>query len=375
MKRMLTSICVLAACLAWEAPHAVGQNAQGQAAPAAPAAPAPVPQTVPAGFELIEVGGIEALAMPDDVAWVRTTLEQLPAVERPTTMPADLARRAEAVKQQVAQVLARRLALPDAAPLLTDIETNLIPRLQQAAGADLKFRFLVTTRDQLLKTLAGGWEHPRFRYNRILNDFAYDPGFNFDLENPGQTVLVPVLYDAAADAAAKAGQLTEVAQNVRETSVRTLSSQTQLGVLNYFSRLVAAEGFNELGLARDQSWFAVGVSGVLGAQAAAEVTGISQNDLVRALVIEPQNAPIKAQQINLMVVPEDGQLEPRVVPLYLQAFRRKAIGVTAGILQQAPENALAEVMTQLRQEKPADGEALLALLEEKTGVTLREQQE
>jgi hypothetical protein len=63
-------------------------------------------------------------------------------------------------------------------------------------------------------------------------------------------------------------------------------------------------------------------------------------------------------------------MRPAAVPYYNQALRRKAVSVVATLAQKGGDGALTKVVAALRTKLPADGPALVKMIQETTGVDL-----
>jgi hypothetical protein len=125
-----------------------------------------------------------------------------------------------------------------------------------------------------------------------------------------------------------------------------------------------------LGLKADQAWLALGVTGFLAARYSAPIIGVQQDELIAAMTADRRRNTIRAATIDLLHPTPASNLREQYVPLYLDAMRRKSTLVVQDWVAQAGDDAIPKTLAALRQTKPADGPALLKLIQQTTGVDL-----
>lgn len=346
-------------------------------APATVAATAPATRparrmVLPPGFVRIEVGQRVAVAEPADESWLREALAQIAPATRPSTMPADLVRNLTDRREELIGRMTEELALPDPSAATALIDDRLLPTAREYAELQIPVIYLVTTRDRLKALLKGGWEDPHFRYNRAADDIIGDDTVNLTIHRPMDDVVVPVLYEPAADDAARRKELEQVMPPTERTLAMSVAVRSQVDLQLALGHFVEETVLAPLKLGRDRQWFAQGVAGLLSIHYLALVNGMSPDTLYRDFTFEHPRNPVKSAPIDLSHPIDVNDLRPQYVPLYEAAMRRKATRVVHDWLEIAPPDALPKTITALREKPPQTAEELLKTIERAGGISVAE---
>jgi hypothetical protein len=77
--------------------------------------------------------------------------------------------------------------------------------------------------------------------------------------------------------------------------------------------------------------------------------------------------------VDLLAPMEAKDMVPELIPAYASAVSRKSIKVIDELTLHAGDGAIGKIMAAVKEKKPADGAALVALVREITGVDLTAQ--
>jgi hypothetical protein len=364
----------LAACFVYSgrlAPAHAAPPAPAAAAPAAPAADAPrVVAVVPPGYEKVTVAGHTALAEPNDVAWVKQALTDTKAPPKNGVTPADMIqtlvdKRAALTKQMVTD-----LALPDDKAVNEFLDTKVIATLKKLDELRPPIFYLVITQDKLRDLTKTGWGEPRYHYNGVANAAAVDDSLPFTIDKPMDDTILPAFYNDKDAADVRAKNLAAGLQNMDAQLVANGARQAPSSIFNLFVSFIQEKQIDPLKLKLDQSWLGSGVANFLAAKYTAVVTGVEKNSILAQLTSEPNVFPVSARSVDLAHPLDEASMKPAIVPYYKVSMQRKATAVVAVWVDQAGEAAIPRTLTAMRAKMPADGAALVKMIQETTGADL-----
>jgi hypothetical protein len=351
---LLVSICAAAAF-----PLA----AHGQAAVPAATAPARYVVTVPPGYEKHTAAGHTAICLPRDAAWVKKALAEVKPATRPSTMPADLLQRATAARPAVVKQMVADLGLGDDKAANAFFDDKLIPTLRKLDEVRPPVFFLVCTRDELRELAKTGWGEPRFHYNRVSNDVRYNDNVMVSIDRPMDDSVLPAFFDEKHAPDERSRNLAAGIQQLHTSLAKLVADQSPPNVFNMLAQHLGETYFEPLKLRRDQQWFALGAVGNLAAKYAGQLTHVPREAWLKDITFDPPQFPVTARTIDLARPMEEAALRPAAVPLYHQAMRRKSIRAVARWGEKAGDGAVAKVVAALRTAPPADGAALVKLVQ------------
>jgi hypothetical protein len=324
---------------------------------------------VPAGFVLIDAGGRRALAEAADERWVRDVLASTPPTTRPSTMPADVLQRAVVERDKIVAGLATDLALP-AEQVALLVDEYIIGPLRQLASIDPPRVYVVTTPDRLKQLVFDGWGAPRLRLNRLTGEVVFSGQVDVSLDRAAEPILLPTLYAPSTSAEQRAQGLAASVSKAEADTALALSRACQELALASLPRLLGKGVFDPMDLEPGQLWLALGVTGILTAEYAAPLAGVSPEQVLSAMSAEPEGAFVSSAGIDLLHPADVAQLRRERVPAYLDAMRRKSIIAVQELTGRAGRGAIPKVLTAVRTEKPADGAALVQIITRETGLDL-----
>lgn len=353
-----------------------GQAATQLAGGATTAASSRPGWVLPEGFVRLEVGGRKFLVTPDEEKWVREAAEHVVAASRPTTMPEDLLATLAGQKDDIVARLAADLAVD---PKMTEEwvsgsgDRTLKGVLEKFAGAKTFTVFLVGSIDRVSQAMEGGWETPTLRYNRQMKKLVPSQTVVLADTEDSPYVIQPVLYDAATRleeerAGWLEGQLSEFDHQVANTRSEDGMRLVQASMI-YFA---GDRGFGGLTLRPDQEWLKAGVVGAVTAKYTSLVTGVPRRRIVTMMTYE-RRGMLHTTAVDLLAPMEAKDMVPELIPAYASAVSRKSIKVIDELTLHAGDGAIGKIMAAVKEKKPADGAALVALVREITGVDLTAQ--
>jgi hypothetical protein len=348
------------------------------AAPAAPAA-APVKTDAPAerkavvippGYEKVTVAGHTALCEPNDVVWVKQALADVKPPQKAGVTPGDMIqtlvdKRAALTKQMVTD-----LALADDKAVNEFLDTKLVTTLKKLDDTRPPLFYLVITQEKLRDLTKTGWGEPRYHYNGVANAAAFDDNLPFSIEKPMDDTVLPAFYNPADAADVRGKVLAAGIQNLDTRLGAIVAGQANPSVFNLFVQFIQEKQMDPLKLRRDQSWLGMGVSNFLATKYTSVVTTVPKDNMIRELITEPNLFPVSARTIDLVHPLEESQMKPIAVPYYAVSMQRKATAVVAVWVEQAGEAAIPRTLTALRAKMPADGTAMVKVIQDATGADL-----
>jgi hypothetical protein len=363
----------LAACFVYS-----GWLTPAHAAPPAPAAPAPAARAdapravavIPPGYEKVTVAGHTALAEPNDVAWVKQALTDTKVAPKNGVTPADMIqtlvdKRAALTKQMVTD-----LALADDKAVNEFLDTKVIATLQKLDETRPPLFYLVITQDKLRDLTKTGWGEPRYHYNGVANAAAVDDSLPFSIDKPMDDTILPAFYNDKDMPDVRAKNLAAGLQNMDAQLAANGTRQAPSAIFNLFVTFIQEKQIDPLKLKLDQSWLGSGVANFLAAKYTAVVTGVEKNNILAQLTSEPNVFPVSARSVDLAHPLDEASMKPAIVPYYKVSMQRKATAVVAVWVDQAGEAAIPRTLTAMRAKMPADGAALVKMIQETTGADL-----
>lgn len=357
-------------------PAAVFAQPAPAAAPAAPTpTTAPARQRVamppPPGFEKVTVGTHTAYCLPTEAAWVKQGLTDLKPATRPTTMPADLVKRATDARPDLLKQMAADLAMTEKEASAV-LDEHLLPTLKKLEAMSPPVFFLVITEEKLNEICRDGWGAPRYHYNRVAEKASYDMNVMLSLDQPMDDSVLPAFYKAADAPDVRAKNFAAAVQQLDARLTGMIAQQANPIVFNTLAQHVGMTVFDPLKLGRDQLWLAQGATGYFAAKYAATVTGLPRDAWLQEVSFDDPRFPVGGRSIDLAKPLAETAMKAAAVPYYNQALRRKAIRAVIAWSKdpKGGDASIGKVVAAVRAKPPADGAELLKIVREVGGVDL-----
>ena len=326
---------------------------------------------LPAGFERVAAGGRTVIAPADRADDARAALESVQPPELPTTMPADLTARLREHRRAIIDRVAADLLIDDRQPIESFYDDQLIPAIERYNTFAPDIRYLWSPRDRLKAAMKAGWSNPRFYYNRAADEVMIQSQLNLDIDAPAGEILLPALYDADTPPDQRRAVLTTAIQDAERGMARELATAAQLQVHLAFAQFIEQHLADTLA-APDSQWLRLGLAGALGARYASMITGIDAIAFIRVSVAELPRTPVHARGVDLLNPTPEADLREQYIQPYRQAMRRKATAVVFDWITQSDETAVPDTLRKIRDRNPADGNALVEIIRDITGIDLTE---
>jgi hypothetical protein len=348
----------------------IATAASAQTQPTTTTAPARHVVVVPPGFETIIVRGQTLLIEPADEAWVRAALADLRPTSLPSTMPADLLSRFDANRKTIAAQMVTDLAIDDPKTIDQFFDDKLRPTLKRFAELRLPLFYLVTTQQRLKQLIQNGWSDPRVYYNRAADNVEISGLLSLTIQGEADDILLPVLYEPGDSPLKKEELLADQVRTSQATLIKSVADRAMaLGQIAFLD-FIAEQAVEPLRDKPDQQWLGVGLMGILSAKYSSQITGLNGALMVHYMILGDPRNPIRPETIDLLhPLPRD-QMRPGAVYAYDDAFRRKAARAVETWIEQAGEANVPKLLVALRKNPPADGIALLKLMQQIGGVDL-----
>ena len=340
-------------------------------APATTSAPARYELSIPAGFVKVTVNDRNAICEAADESWVRETLAAVGAATRPTTMPVDLIQTLGAKREELGKRINDDLGGIDVAAFNKTLDDELIPQLRRLQDLKPPLFYMPISRQKLKDLVSSGsWNNPFFYYNRAANDVQWNANIALSLDVPMSDQVLPALYDTADPVERKRDVLNKLVSNTESGLAGLISGQGQASLQNALARFIDSAAIKPLDLPSSAAWFALGVEAVLSTRYCAWVIGYNADELLRNGTADDPRNPFRSRTIDLLHPTPPDQLRQGYGGVYLDALRRKSAAVINDWLIRAGTGAVGKIIAAAKQSKPADGEALAKLIQEKTGIDL-----
>jgi hypothetical protein len=375
---------LLSALLTWN--HASGQATPAPAPEAVPPAgsppPAAAPATptsapasrprreavIPAGFSKIEVDGRVALVEPADEAWVRQAMTGRPATQpvAANSILQKLTQNRDAIVKQVAA----DLAIADANAVGAKFDEDVLKPAQSLANLRPPVLYLVCNGDRLRDLVKGGWQDPNFYYNRAADAVVRGNAVGLRADGPMDDSVIGAVYAPNAKPEDKAKALGDTISETEKDLTGFIDGQAKSNVGLSFARLINDVALSTMQLKPDQQWFGVGIQILLASRYSAPVTDQPLAELIKAMTIENPRNPLRASSVNLLHPPNPDSINPDAVPYYLDTVRRKSATAMQKVIDKSGVEVIPQIITAYREQKPADGAALVKIIADKTGIDL-----
>lgn len=327
---------------------------------------------VPEGYEKLRFGGRVLLVTPADRAWVTAAIERAMTapVTRPSTMPAEIIGRVRDSRADLIRMLSTDLAISEVR-VEGWVDDGVLKALTEFEASAMINVPMVVTRDRAKALLAGGWENPAFRFNRLTGEVGFSQTLVISTDEDSPDALVPFLYDPTAPEEDRIAQLATALGNLDASVLRARAQRGQFILQAALLRFIGNGVLEDLNLRDDQGWLAAGLSGILTAKYTSMLSGVPRRQIVQAMTIEPaRGRGIPARSIDLLAPLDPNAMRREMILPYVDAVRRKSVRAMDELVLRKGDEVIPLLLTKVRELKPADGTALRLLVEETTGVDL-----
>jgi hypothetical protein len=304
-----------------------------------------------------------------DEPWVKEVLTSAPATTKPTTMPSELIDRVGTHRAALVKQLSSDFAYTDTAELEKYIDNELISQLKELSEFRAPIYLMPITHAKLKELVKSGWGSPKFYYNRLADDIAYQPAINLTTDNPDDHVA-PILYKEGDTSDAKKKLLADQIHEMESSLLPRVAIQGQAVLQQGLIHFIDSKILMPLEFKPGQEWFGIGLEGVYSGRYVAMLNDISPDMILKFMSTDDPNNPIHTRTIDLLHLRPAAELKPQFGAAYYDALRRKSVGVVNDWLAKAPPDSTAKILAALKQSKPADGEALLKIIKDVSGVDL-----
>lgn len=328
-------------------------------------------QTAPKGHVRVEAAG-RMVILPADLADAAPDiLDSIKPPELPTTIPADLVTRLRDRRQTIIDRIARDLLIDNHQPIEAFYDDQLLPALQRYEAFQPSITYLWSSRDRVKAALKSGWSHPQFYYNRAADEVMIRARLDLDLEAADASLLLPALYDADATPDQRREILITAVQDAERGLAGELANRAQLQVHTVFAEFIDESLASTLDQP-DQRWLRFGLAGALAANYASLVTDIEPIAFIRVVASDPPRTPIHARGVDLLDPTPESDLREQYVQPYHHAMRRKSTAIIFDWITQSDETAVPDTLQAIRNRHPVDGNALVEIIRDITGIDLTE---
>lgn len=325
---------------------------------------------LPPGFVKVSVGARQAFTEPANEPWVKEVLTQTGPATRPTTMPSDLIDKVQLARPQITQQLMTELGITDKAAIDRMFDERIITTLAKYKDFQPPLFMLVCSNVKLKEIVKGGWTNPRYHYNRALDDVAFSTQLSLAIDQQMDDQVLPVLFSDTATEAQKRETLTQAVFGVEASLLRSMSDDAQNGVQMSLAGLIGETVLVPLDLKPGQEWLGFGISDFYSYGYATQIIGVDFDVILKGLTTANPNNPMRGEMIDLMHPTPADQLRREAAPYYVDAMRRKSNRVFAQWMKDAPQGSLLKVLEAIKNQKPADGPALVKIVKDISNIDL-----
>ena len=371
---LLAAVVVVALFTQSASAGAPPDGAAGGAAPAgAPAASQPAPPrkvVVPEGFKPLAINGRNVLIEPADEAWVTAALSKIEPTTKPATLPANLLQKLTSQREALLRQVAIDLALRDLTAAARTYDLELVAPIRTLDNYRPPVFYLVASSDRIGELLRAGWTDPHFYYNRAADAVSFNPAGMLTADRPQDEVIFPATYDPKATPEEKGQALANSVAAIEESIQQSIEIRARTLVGAQLASIIQTQGVEPLALKEDQQWFGLGLASVLSAKYASMITGDARADLIKMLTAEHPANPIPTTAVDLLHPLSVTDMRQDMLPAYFDAVRRKSARAMQSLAEKAGDAAIPKAITAIREKKPADGPAMVKVVQEATGVDL-----
>jgi hypothetical protein len=349
--------------------------AQTQPAPAS--APATTQRAryeiiTPPGFQKVKIGEHTVIAEPIDLPWIQETLANYKPTTRPTTMPATLLATLKQVRPQIEKGLADDVGITDPKLIAELFDQVLYPNLQKMADLQAPLFYLVTSKDKLKEVLKNGWSDPRLHYNKVTDEVQFASQLELNIDRELDDYVVPAIFPPTALPDQKRQMLDHIVDRTEAGLAGAISVRGQAFMHTAIMNFIGKNVFAPLKPDNSQEWLSMGVSSTLAAKYTALANQMEFKALVQRMTADRPQNPISPRTIDLAHPTKPEDLRREAIPFYIDALGRKAMVVTMKIYEQGGPNAIKKIVEAWKKESPKDGDALVAMIKNATGVDVSE---
>lgn len=324
----------------------------------------------PPGMNIVTVNQRKAIAEPADEPWVKEVLTKTVPATRPSTMPADVTAAVIAKRGAVATALMAELGINDKAAVDKMFDERILGNLKKLQGINPPIFYLATSGEKFKELVKGGWDKDHYYYNRVADAVTTVPLLTPGPADQPDDQLILSLWGKDADASMKQRILEAYVLDVESRIVNAMAGDAQNIVRVAIAQLIDEAAFKDIEFKQGQEWLALGLRDAISWKYTSMIHGVPYQP---ELVGEDQRNPFRAMSIDLLHPTPLNQLREGAAPYYQDAIRRRAIHVFHDWQTKAPKDAIGKVLSAMRAQKPADGEALLKIIKDASGIDLADQ--
>jgi hypothetical protein len=287
-------------------------------------------------------------------------------------MPTQLLEKVAASRAALRAQMAADLALADPSVVDKFFKETLEVQLKRYDEIAPPLFYMVTSGPRLKQLVKEGWTNPRFYYNRSADDVQMSRSVNLNSDGPGDDVLIPVIVQPDEAIEVKRKRLADSIHRIESELAAKVSQHSQASTQVAFISFIAKEVLEPLKAKPEQEWFGVGMSNMLSARYLAQVNGMDVKALLHDMTMDlnPRINPIRPGTVDLLHPTSLPDMRPEAIPYYVDAYRRKATRVVVSWSGRAGEGSIAKVLTAMRKQMPADGDGLVKLIQQSSGIDL-----
>ncbi len=329
----------------------------------------PKTETAPPGFIRVTAGRYSAFCLPIDEVWVKQSLTEVKPDHMPTTRPSDIMAKIPDQRDAIAKGLAADLGI-EPAKVASLFDDQIIPQLTKLENLHPPVVYLVATKPKLVALINADWTHPRISYNRLMDQIRFDDRITYSIDYPMDEILMLAAYEATDDLATRSKKLREAAEKFESESAYSIAARGRVVTQIAIAQFIEKEVFAPMKLRDDQSWLQLGTTTDLAAKYAPLLIGGDAQQLLSDLIYERPNAEPSAASIDMLNLPDLGQLLPQYRQPYINAARRKSTLAFMKLIEKGGPDAIHKALEAVRKNPPKDGPGMVALITGATGVDL-----
>jgi hypothetical protein len=339
------------------------------AQPSATSRTAPRIVSPPKGFVKETISGVPLFIEATEAEWIREAAKGFKPATRPAMGPAEIVEGIGKDRTRLVGQIKADLALADDKEINKFLDEKFLPALRKVESGQPVFYYLPITEQKLKDIVAGGWGDPQFYYNRHSQQVQYDPSYQWPRGEMADESVVPILYGMGELQATRVKALTDTLVAREAGRVGRVVLEGQLRAVQMFQELIEETAMAPLKLRRDQQWFSLGIQAFLTSKYAAPYANTERTRLLDQFANPGQN-PISPWPIDLIDPMEESILRADFRPLYRGAMQNKATVVVNAWTKAKGEEVIPKTLAAVAKAKPADGKALLKLIQDETGLDL-----
>jgi hypothetical protein len=203
-----------------------------------------------------------------------------------------------------------------------------------------------------------------------MNQVRFNDHIQFSIEHPMDESMLLGEYDAADDLTTRAKKLHDAAQKFESDTAFAVAARARVVTQIAIAQFIEKNVFASMKLNDNQTWLQLGVTTYITAKYTPRLTGVDAKQLLADLIYERPGSDPKADALDLLDLPDLGQLLPQYRQNWINAARRKSTLAIEDLVAQGGDDSIKKALAAVKKNPPKDGPSMVSLITGASGVNL-----